>query len=127
MKLLMTLSIVLMTTAVFAQQKRSMRAYVGDRAQKVERTQVAERSPYIDSAIKGIVRMNNKACGLHIEIPGAAGAVNVYPVNLPDDFKVDGKNILFDYGQVDTKFTSECDAERSVIVSNVKPRRISCK
>ncbi|MFT6503027.1 MAG: hypothetical protein ACJASQ_003159 [Crocinitomicaceae bacterium] len=125
MKLVMTLSIMLMTTAVFAQQKRSMRAHVGDRTQSVERIQVAERSPHMHSAIKGIVRMNDKACGLHIEVPGDGGAVNVYPVNLPENFKVDGKSILFDYGQVDPKFTPECATERSVMVSNVKPRRTS--
>ena len=40
MKLLITLSIVLMTKAVFAQHKRSMIANVGDPTQTKERAQV---------------------------------------------------------------------------------------
>lgn len=77
------------------------------------------------SAIKGIVRVNDKACGLHIQFQGDFGAVNVCPVDLPDSFKVDGKSILFDYGYVDHKYTPKCALERSVMVSNVRPRRIS--
>lgn len=81
MKLAMTLSIILMTIAVFAQNKISMRAKVGDRTQAVERIQLAERSPYMHSAIKGIVRMNDKECRLHIEVPCYPVGVNVYPIN----------------------------------------------
>jgi hypothetical protein len=118
MKLVMTLSILLMGTAVFAQQKRPMRVQVG------ERSEMIDKSPAIQSDVKGVVRMNDGACGIFIETPGKEGA-NLHPVNLPDDFKVDGKNIFFDYGRVDHKLRSQC--EMAVLVSNVKPRRLAYK
>ena len=116
MKLIMTLSIMLMTTAVFAQQKRTVRAENQALSSVVVKMKSKESGP-----IKGIVRMTDRKCGLNIEVRSKDGVKMYHPINLPEDYKVDGKIIVFNYSAFDSGNIVKCEVENRIKVSNVKP------
>lgn len=115
MKIVLTLAVLFMTTAIFAQKKSSR--------------QVKEELPRMVSKasmrydVKGKVVMNSPSCGMHIEAVTKDGVTKLYPNNLPEAFKKDGAPVSFDYGKVDSKVKAGCDAKSVVSVSNVKHRR----
>ncbi len=116
MKLIMTFAVLCLTTAVFAQQNRSMRAHVA------ERSTSSLKSPVKHQRVKGIVRIDD-VCGLHIEVQTRDGVKNFFPVNMPEDFKVDGKSIFFDGADTVAEFKEGCDMIGAISVSNVQARR----
>ena len=71
--------------------------------------------------IKGIVRMTDRKCGLNIEVRSKDGVKMYHPINLPEDYKVDGKIIVFNYSAFDSGNIVKCEVENRIKVSNVKP------
>lgn len=116
MKLIMTLAVLCLTTAVFAQQNRSMRVQVAERPTSSLKSSVKHQK------VKGIVRVDD-VCGLHIEVQTRDGVKNFFPVNMPEVFKVDGASIFFDGADTVAEFKQGCDIIGAVSVSNVQIRR----
>jgi hypothetical protein len=50
-----------------------------------------------DGAVSGVVYVSLKGCPVLIIVDSGADQKRLYPVNLPQEFKVDGTKILFNY------------------------------
>ncbi|TNF49694.1 MAG: hypothetical protein EP305_02135 [Bacteroidetes bacterium] len=50
-----------------------------------------------DGAVTGVVYVNLKGCPVLILVDSGTDQKRLYPVNLPEEFKVDGTKISFNY------------------------------
>ncbi len=70
--------------------------------------------------IQGTVRINDKGCPVYIEMIEGDLFSLVYPVNLGEKFKVDGKKIVFSFLPSRAQSVEGCEVKRVVSVSEVK-------
>src|SRR3989338_9942271 len=69
--------------------------------------------------VNGIVHVaSSNECATWIEVDDHGRSLRVNPVNLPENFKVDGKRVRFDYG-VTTNETPRLCGGKAVYVQNV--------
>ncbi|MEY3236071.1 MAG: hypothetical protein RI883_172 [Bacteroidota bacterium] len=69
--------------------------------------------------VKGTVHMDEKGCPIYIisKIDGAS--FKMYPVNLEDQFKIDGLKIKFSYNLSRAMQPENCQVDKVVSVENV--------
>lgn len=74
----------------------------------------------MDYQVNGIVHLaSSKDCATWIEVNDNGRQFRVNPVNLPEDFKVDGKHVRFDYGVTSNESPRLCGG-KAVYVQNVR-------
>ena len=71
-------------------------------------------------SIEGTVRINEKGCPVYIEMIEGDLFSLVYPVNLENKFKVDGKKIVFNFLPSRAPSVEGCEVKRVISVSEVK-------
>lgn len=77
------------------------------------------------TAVKGVVsHFTGKACDFFITATVDGQEIKLVPMNLPTEFDVDGKKIVFDYIHTDDKISQSCGYESAVNVSNVKNQKV---
>ncbi len=73
--------------------------------------------------VSGVVRSNGSGdCGTWIEVVENGRVMRLNPVNLPESFKVDGRNIHFDYGVTTNNSPAVCGG-KAVYVQNVSGKK----
>lgn len=117
----MTLAVLFMTTAIFAQNTKSRQMGSDMKA----RTDVSLDKVQLMESAKGIVRMSDNECGMYLEVSENGRTVKLHPMDLPAAFRVDGKLISFDFTRQDYGSRSGCEIDGVVSLLNVQARRHS--
>jgi len=71
-------------------------------------------------SIEGTVRINDKGCPVYIEMIEGDLFSLVYPVNLEEEFKIEGKKIVFSFLPSRAQSVEGCEVKRVISVSEVK-------
>jgi hypothetical protein len=125
LKLVLIASIGILTSCVSFKERKTEKEAKNTQVEEViqENSNVlSEQRPMREEDmidIIGTVRMNKNGCPVLIEMVEGDLYSEVYPVNLEDEFKVDGKKIVFSYLPSRAKSVEGCNAERVIAVSNV--------
>lgn len=120
MKIVMTLAVLFMTTAIFAQNPKGH--FLRNQVKSKTVTEVDLARVY--EKVSGTVRMD-APCGMYISVPVEGKVFRLRPVNLPKEFQVDGENIRFDYKEVGK--VEDCKIDNEISVSNVQVAKESVK
>ncbi len=72
--------------------------------------------------VEGTVRVNDKGCPFYIEMIEGDLFSLVYPVNLEDKYKVDGKKLIFNFIPSRAQSVEGCEAQRVITLLDVKEK-----
>lgn len=107
MKAIITVLAVLFVTGAFAQKN----------------TNTISQAPITQKGVKGVVsHFEGKECDFYITANVNGHDVKYYPINLPAEFDVDGKKIIFDFVTTTDRIDEACVVS-AISVSNVKNQK----
>ncbi len=69
--------------------------------------------------VVGTVHTTDKGCGVYIDAKAQDSSLKMYPINLDEEYKVEGMFIRFTYAPSRAMQPKGCDCDRVVSVSDV--------
>jgi hypothetical protein len=69
--------------------------------------------------LEAIVRINKRNCPYYLEVVEGDLFFTAYPVNLPENFQVEGKRIKFEYVVSKAQSPEGCTANKVIALSNL--------
>jgi hypothetical protein len=128
LKYILIVSIGILTSCGASKERKQAKEAESAKVEEVVKDQtdeISEQRPMTEEEmvlIVGTVRIKKDGCPVLIEMQEGDLYSVVYPVNLEDKFKVDGKVIEFEYLLSRAQMIEGCKAERVIAVSNVRAK-----